>query len=34
MSVSLTSLKKNREKRGLGIEIPKLIEKPNKKRNL
>ena len=34
MSVSLTSTKKNKEKRGLGIEIPKLIEKPNLKRNL
>ena len=29
MSVSLTSTKKNREKKGLGIEIPKLKEKPN-----
>ena len=27
MSVSLTSAKKNREKKGLGIEIPKLIKK-------
>ena len=27
MSVSLSSTKKNREKKGLGIEIPKLIKK-------
>ena len=29
MSVSLTSTKKNREKKGLGIEIPKLTKKKN-----
>ena len=27
MNVSLTSTKKNREKKGLGIEIPKLTKK-------
>ena len=27
MSVSLTSTKKNREKKGIGIEIPKLTKK-------
>ena len=32
MSVSLTSTKKNREKKWIGIEIPKLTKK--KKKNL
>ena len=31
MSVSLTSTKKNREKKGIGVEIPKLTKK---KKNL
>ena len=30
MSVLLTSIKKNREKKGLGIEIPKLTKKKKK----